>query len=385
MGIFSRSNKTSDSCVPCERARAAKNLYEERKRLVAAAREKLQRERESGKSSQELAAVGAAIDRFDRDTEAMIRAEAAENVYDQSKAVDGLTNLSQDLAKLNAQLGLPENNGLTARDFNDPESGFRAALYKSEANGRYILAFAGTDPNALSDWETNIDNGLGLETEQYKMARELAAKLTAAGVDFDITGHSKGGGMATDAGLVAPQAKIWTFNSAGLNPNAPSIAGAPDFGDLESRTQAFHNQGDFLTLLQTEKDPEKQIANAEMLRKRLSGGEWGPSPLKITKMNPDDTNREQLDERRNAFMNRLDGLIADAKQKQQRKEPFDLFPAAIGQSQEVGKYDTTVDTIWALMRHTMPGVGLTKGVRKDIQDEQKQDEKSLKSFVQVKK
>jgi hypothetical protein len=307
----------------------------------------------------------------------MVRARAAESVYDRSQDGECQVNLSRDVSKLNAELGLQGKKQLTAADFSDPASGFRAALYRSESNGRYILAFAGTDPHSLSDWKTNIDNGLGKDTEQYKRARKLADKLAASGIDFDLTGHSKGGGMATDAGLRVKKAKIWTFNSSGLNRKAPEQAGVSGFGDLAARTQAFYTRGDFLTQIQNEKDPEKQLANAIMLRDRLGGADYPPHPIELTQTNPDNLQPDRLPEERRAFLAELDQVIAETRKKVENREPFDLFPVAIGKSYEIGAHDADVDWLGALIRHTMPPL------KDDLEQEKSRDERALKYYLEI--
>jgi hypothetical protein len=336
--------------------------------------------RERGESEEILKPVEDAADRFERDNEAAVRARAAANVYDQSKAGECLSNLSRDPENLNKELGLDPGT-FTREDFENANTGYRAALYKSGSNGRYILSFAGTDPNALSDWQTNIDNGAGEDTKQYNAARQLAQKLHAQGVDFDITGHSKGGGMATDAGLVTPGAGIWTFNSAGLNPKAADIAGEGDFQDVAARTEAYHTDGDFLTALQTEKDPARQIQNATALRNRLAGADSIPHPLKVTQSTPD--GGDVPPEERRQFLDKLDKMIADAKVKA-KGENLDLFPKALGNPHTLGQGWTPSGPgkdLQPLIRHTMDGKGWVSGVMGDLESQKKQDSGRLEKFA----
>lgn len=67
---------------------------------------------------------------------------------------------------------------------------------------RYGAAFTGR-------LENNIENGEGKDADQYKAARNLAAKLNAAGKQFNIAGYSKGGGLVQEAGLVSPHSKVY--------------------------------------------------------------------------------------------------------------------------------------------------------------------------------
>lgn len=95
-------------------------------------------------------------------------------------------------------------------------TGFQAAIY-TDGNGRYVLAFAGTDPKSGSDWLTNAGQGLGFETAQYRDAMALAQEASAEwGDNLVITGHSLGGGLAS-AGALATDNPAVTFNAAGLS------------------------------------------------------------------------------------------------------------------------------------------------------------------------
>jgi hypothetical protein len=151
-----------------------------------------------------------------------------------------LTLLSGSAANLNASLGLPEG---TIRDehLRDDTTGFRAAVYRSEMDGRYILVARDTQPPSLVDWKTNTDNGAGRDTAQYQSMRELAGLLNKKGVDFDIAGYSKGGGLAQEAGLVSPESEVRVFNSAGLSQESLSAGrtGASSFDSLMARTRSF--------------------------------------------------------------------------------------------------------------------------------------------------
>lgn len=95
-------------------------------------------------------------------------------------------------------------------------SGFQAAIY-TDGNGRYVLAFAGTEFSSGSDWATNLGQGLGFGTAQYRDAMALAQEASAEwGDQLVITGHSLGGGLAS-AGSLASGNPAVTFNAAGLS------------------------------------------------------------------------------------------------------------------------------------------------------------------------
>lgn len=109
---------------------------------------------------------------------------------------------------------------LAAAGINAPRTsdstGFQSAVY-TDGNGRYVLAFAGTDPTSIPDWIANGGQGLGFETAQYNAAKELAKEVAVAyGDNVAITGHSLGGGLASVAALAADKPAV-TFNAAGLS------------------------------------------------------------------------------------------------------------------------------------------------------------------------
>ena len=108
------------------------------------------------------------------------------------------------------------------RVIEDKRSGFMAVEYESsfERPPRKVLAFRGTDPSQAGDRETDLKQGLGIYTDQYKQAEDVAwTMLKDNPKGFDITGHSLGGGEASLAGLITKQ-PTYTFNAAGLHVNS---------------------------------------------------------------------------------------------------------------------------------------------------------------------
>jgi Protein of unknown function (DUF2974) len=92
-------------------------------------------------------------------------------------------------------------------------SGFDADVY-GDGNGRYVLAFRGTD--AGKDWATNLGQGLGFETAQYNQAVALSRQAKVAfGEELVMTGHSLGGGLAAVAAVTTDSPAV-TFNAAGV-------------------------------------------------------------------------------------------------------------------------------------------------------------------------
>ena len=316
----------------------------------------------------------------------MVRARAANAVYEPGKDAGCTKNLSAVVDEMNRALVLPED-AFKAGDFVDEESGFRAALFKSKSNEHYILAFAGTDPHALSDWQTNIDNGRGEDTIQYQAARSLAAKFKQYRITIDFTGHSKGGGLACDAGLIDIGAGVWTFNSAGLpvdSSKRPESTIA-SVAELATRTKAFHTDGDFLTALQRERRPADQIANAKRLKSLLEG-KVALGVLKIVKMNPSGTRKSELPSALKKFHAQLDGLIAMAETHNKAGTSFDLFPTAIGKPHVLGLGWTASafpKEIRPLIRHLMKGKLRTNGVLDDLESENATDQKTIQRFLQT--
>jgi len=96
------------------------------------------------------------------------------------------------------------------------EDGLRAGLYRT-ADNELVLAFAGTNLKSTRDWITNLRQGIGLETDEYTKAAALARQFQAAPGKKYLTGHSKGGALASLAAIIT-QNKAVTFNPAGLHP-----------------------------------------------------------------------------------------------------------------------------------------------------------------------
>lgn len=167
-------------------------------------------------------------------------ADIADNVYHPSQ-VDGWSPL--DAAELRT-LGI-DPAGLHTRD------GFDAAVYRN-ADGRYVLAFAGT--TTTSDWGTNAEQGIGLPSEQHLRAIHLAQDLSRSvgGENMVITGHSLGGGLASTASIATDVPAV-TFNAAGVHPN--TVAEAQEQGGAVAayspdQIRNYHVRGEMLTTLQ---------------------------------------------------------------------------------------------------------------------------------------
>ncbi|MGH9381912.1 MAG: hypothetical protein ACRD2Z_15050 [Thermoanaerobaculia bacterium] len=141
----------------------------------------------------------------------------AQDVYDlDSRGIDGWNRLDeQQLAAARIRPDMLEN----------PKTGFRAAIY-TDGNGRYVLAFVGTDAKEIPDWIANFGQGLGLEADQYVQAKRLADRAEQAfGDDLVITGHSLGGGLVRNYVVDGEALTYVQEESRRLAPLAPDAVG----------------------------------------------------------------------------------------------------------------------------------------------------------------
>ena len=271
--------------------------------------------------------MGPVADRFDRYNKALPGARAAQDLNALGDKADApvqqpcLKRLPLNAANLNKALGIDPKSpkAITDKDLRNDTTGYRSALYQSESDGKIILVSRDTQPHSLVDWKTNIDNGVGMDSDQYKSVRTLASKLNANRVDFDVAGYSKGGGLAQEAGLVSPGANVYVFNSAGLNNASLARTGAANFNSLATRTSAFSAQGDFLTFMNNTTNQAGQLANAQFLRDQLAGpsgwtnlSAW-KKPMQIQYESPGNTNASDpgyLADRQD-FLTSVDQMIAN--------------------------------------------------------------------------
>ncbi len=145
--------------------------------------------------------------------------------------------------------GLPLDDGRILDLLHPEESGFRAEIYVPDPavlgpDFRPTLAFKGSRGHVVENGElrdtsledfvgNNLPQSIGLETDYYTRAMALAEMLKRAGLDFEITGHSLGGGMASAASAVTGMRAV-TFNAAGLHPDT-----APNFLKDKPGAQLF--------------------------------------------------------------------------------------------------------------------------------------------------
>jgi len=151
----------------------------------------------------------------------------------------GWTRASLDPAALRA-VGIEMSDAEIRTRLQPPDSGFRAEIYVPDKsmfgeNAKPVLVFKGStgeivDPGAPNgrresggeDFLNNGQQGIGMRSDYYDRAMQLGALLNQkTGGNFEIAGHSLGGGMASAASAVTG-VRATTFNAAGLHPDTAS-------------------------------------------------------------------------------------------------------------------------------------------------------------------
>jgi len=122
-------------------------------------------------------------------------------------------------------------------------------LYAKGDPPKYVLSMRGTDE--LKDWKTNAKQALGFKDTSYNEAIANARQLRSKGVDVELTGHSKGGGMAAAAASAAGLPAT-TFNAAGVHDQTLLEAGLTEeqIAGTAKNVEAYHNEKDPLNLIQ---------------------------------------------------------------------------------------------------------------------------------------
>jgi hypothetical protein len=166
---------------------------------------------------------------------AAISADAYQSAAREGQPPLGWKRLSEHRLLLDdyaARMGMDRDRLL---DYLKPDdSGFRAELYIPDPqilgpSYQPVLAFKGSAGSvryadgtaratAMEDFlANNFPQAVGLKTDYYDRAMRVALLLKDSQVEFDITGHSLGGGMASAAAAVTGNRTV-TINAAGLHP-----------------------------------------------------------------------------------------------------------------------------------------------------------------------
>ncbi|PID63274.1 MAG: hypothetical protein CSB44_02255 [Gammaproteobacteria bacterium] len=139
----------------------------------------------------------------------------------------------------------PASIGFNPEDFET--GGFFAKLLYNASTGEYVLSFRGTDDRV--DWQEDIIQNMGVLTDQYQQAHDLAIKVTEyLGSPPTYAGHSLGGGLATTAAL-STSGHATVFNSASLHPDTAAQLEISRDG-AEQQVVNYHVKGEVVTELQ---------------------------------------------------------------------------------------------------------------------------------------
>lgn len=202
--------------------------------------------------------VREAADRLEREMDDVERARLSSHVYLDPSDPDMPADLRELKAPEGFQAATPadlETLGLTQDDLTPPGSDFKAQVYKydervwgPEYKDRYVVATRGST-RSPQDWQNNFLNGADVDSEYYKNAKMIGAKIANSGMagSVDATGHSLGGGLAQAIHAGSDGAiKTTTFNSAGVHDDLASRYGTEGSID-EKSIRAYRVKGEVLT------------------------------------------------------------------------------------------------------------------------------------------
>jgi len=158
------------------------------------------------------------------------------------------------------------------QDLLKPEkSGFRAEIYVPDPavhgpDAKPVLVYKGSlgrieDPSApdgaretgTEDFLNNAQQGTGIQSDYFDRAMRTAVSLKRElGLDFEIAGHSLGGGLASAGSAITGMPAI-TFNASGLHPlTVERFAKENDLPtyDTKETVTVYQTAGDVLTDVQ---------------------------------------------------------------------------------------------------------------------------------------
>ena len=134
-------------------------------------------------------------------------------------------------------------------------------MYYNNTTKQYVVAFKGTDPDSVSDWQTNVAQAahgatLAQETQAVAIAKKVidpANDMIFPGLPVTFTGHSLGGGLASYVALelICP---AYTFNAAALNTVAlatDNLIHLTTATELSHPTYSYYIKGELLTDIQS--------------------------------------------------------------------------------------------------------------------------------------
>ncbi|MDH5831572.1 phospholipase [Luteimonas sp. M1R5S18] len=169
----------------------------------------------------------------------------------------------------------PDESGFRAEIYiPDPTilgPGFKPTLVFKGSAGEVIGPDGASRETAAEDFlANNFPQSVGLKTDYYDRAMNLGVFLRRSGLDFDITGHSLGGGMASAASAVTGM-RATTHNAAGLHPETARRFAAEQGGlplyDTAQTVTAWQVRGEVLN-----DGVQRDLAGlGERDRRRLAG------------------------------------------------------------------------------------------------------------------
>lgn len=116
----------------------------------------------------------------------------------------------------------PKDSGFRAEIYlPDPKilgPGYKAVIVPKGSAGEVMGADGKLQPTSMEDFvANNFPQSVGLKTDYYDRAMELAVFMQRAGLDAEYAGHSLGGGMSSAMSAVTGRPAT-TWNAAGLHP-----------------------------------------------------------------------------------------------------------------------------------------------------------------------
>lgn len=216
------------------------------------------------------AKVSEAAARLEADYHAREMAMLSHDVYDAARQVGnappGWRRATADLASLRQALPRLDLTDEKLRDLLTPEkSGFRAEIYLPDPavlgpGYKPTVVFKGSKGEVIEDGTlrrtaredflgNNLPQSLGIRTDYYDRAMDLAMELRKHSIEFDLAGHSLGGGMAAAASAVTGMRAV-THNAAGLHANTAQAyarnRGGLTLYDTDATVTAWQVRGDLL-------------------------------------------------------------------------------------------------------------------------------------------
>ncbi|MGH8026360.1 MAG: XVIPCD domain-containing protein, partial [Pseudoxanthomonas sp.] len=177
--------------------------------------------------------------------------------------------------------------------------GSNGAVVAHDGAGKEVIRESATE-----DWVNNGLQGAGRESDYYNRAIRLAndLNLSPIGSNFEIAGHSLGGGLASSASAITGIPAI-TFNSSGLNPITPQRY-AEQHGlsvfDANKTITAYQVKGELLT------DGQAMVGRMDALQ-RMQMGTVATMAADVSR----------LPEARQLVVSKLGELLPHSKQAQQ--------------------------------------------------------------------